>query len=164
LSHSKNLKLGASVGYVDLREVINNTFGSLNYLAGADKVSREVTVSGCDFYSDQWRIGEIFRNLLSNAIKYRRAYEVNSMVRVDVVVNPETCRILVEDNGIGVDESMVPRIFEMFFRASDRSEGSGLGLYIVKNAVDRLEGTIQVESKIGEGTRFSITLPNLVPK
>jgi hypothetical protein len=123
-----------------------------------------VKVSGCDFFSDQWRIGEIFRNLISNAIKYRRVGKENCLVRIEIEVDSSDCRILVEDNGIGVEESLVPRIFEMFFRASDRSEGSGLGLYIVKNAVDRLEGSIQVESKFGEGTRFWITLPNLVSK
>jgi signal transduction histidine kinase len=83
---------------------------------------------------------------------------------VDVRVSDRTCEIVVEDNGIGVERNLVPRIFEMFFRASDRSDGSGLGLYIVKNAVDRLDGTLEVQSDAGIGTRFRIVLPNLIEK
>ncbi len=164
LSHSKNLKMEVSVDRVEIREIIQKIIEDLNYLTGAKEVATSVSVTGCDLYSDQWRIGEIFRNLISNAIKYRKLYSTDAMVRVDVHVTPERCEIVVEDNGIGVEESLVPRIFEMFFRASDRSDGSGLGLYIVKNAVDRLGGSVAVESKAGEGTRFRITLPNLISK
>lgn len=164
LSHSKNLKMDISVDRVEIREIIDKTFNDLNYLTGANDVRKEVFVSGSELYSDQWRIGEIFRNLISNAIKYRRLHVSNALVRVDVRVTPEHCEIMVEDNGIGVEESLAPRIFEMFFRASDRSDGSGLGLYIVKNAVDRLGGTVEVKSKAMEGTRFRILVPNLIPK
>jgi signal transduction histidine kinase len=69
--------------------------------------------------------------------------------------------IIFKDNGIGIDTENLNHIFEMFYRASEQSDGSGLGLYIVKNAVDKLGGTIQVESTLGEGTEFKITLPNL---
>lgn len=163
LSHSKNLKMDVSVDRVELRDIIEKTFNDLNYLVGANEVARTVSVSGGEFYSDQWRIGEIFRNLISNAIKYRSLH-ADATVRVEVNVNSDQCEIIVEDNGIGVEESLAPRIFEMFFRASDRSDGSGLGLYIVKNAIDRLRGTVEVKSKAGTGTRFRIILPNLISK
>ncbi|MBL7847592.1 MAG: PAS domain S-box protein [Cyclobacteriaceae bacterium] len=163
LSHSKNLKMEVTVDRVDLPEIIGKTFSDLSYLAGSDQVRRAVSVEGMEFFSDHWRIGEIFRNLISNAIKYRKLNH-DAAVNVKVQVGNDSCQIVVEDNGIGVDPALVPRIFEMFVRASDRSDGSGLGLYIVKNAVDRLGGTIQVESELQVGTRFRITLPNLIPK
>lgn len=109
-------------------------------------------------------MGEIFRNLISNAIKYRKLNYPDPQVTVTVNIGPERCDIVVEDNGIGVEAPMVSRIFEMFFRATNRSDGSGLGLYIVKNAIDRLKGTISVESDEGVGTRFRISLPNLNSK
>lgn len=164
LSHSKNLKMEVSITRVDLPEIIGRTFSDLSYLSGANEVKRSVAIEGVDFYSDQWRVGEIFRNLISNAIKYRKLQNPEAEVRVHISVEPEKCFITVEDNGIGVESSLVPRIFEMFFRASDRSDGSGIGLYIVKNAVDRLGGTLNVESEAGMGTRFQIVLPNLIPK
>ena len=68
--------------------------------------------------------------------------------------------IEVEDNGEGIQDTYKDRIFEMFYRASEQSEGSGLGLYIVKNAVEKLGGQLTVDSKPGAGTTFQITLPN----
>lgn len=164
LSHSKNLKMEVTVDRVDLPEIIGKTFRDLSYLTGSNEVKRTVRIEGGEFFSDQWRLGEIFRNLISNAIKYRKLHFADAEVNVEVMVNSEACEILVSDNGIGVESSLAPRIFEMFFRASDRSDGSGLGLYIVKNAVDRLGGTINVQSEAGIGTRFHLILPNLIPK
>jgi len=164
LSHSKNLKMEVMVDRVDLNEIIERTFRDLSYLAGAEEMKRTVRIEGGEFFSDQWRLGEIFRNLISNAIKYRKLHFVDAEVSVEIKVDPATCRISVSDNGIGVESALAPRIFEMFFRASDRSDGSGLGLYIVKNAVDRLGGDISVESELGIGTRFVLELPNLIPK
>jgi signal transduction histidine kinase len=66
------------------------------------------------------------------------------------------------DNGIGISEANLERIFEMFFRATEQSDGSGIGLYIVKNAVDKLGGQITVASRAGFGTRFNIVLPNRI--
>jgi signal transduction histidine kinase len=66
------------------------------------------------------------------------------------------------DNGIGIDPKSLTRIFEMFYRASGQSEGSGIGLYIVKNAIDKLGGHMQVESEMNKGTTFRITLPNRI--
>ena len=67
----------------------------------------------------------------------------------------------VSDNGIGIDERHLENIFKMFYRADEGSKGSGLGLYIVKETVDKLGGKIEVKSKSGEGTSFTITLPPL---
>ncbi|MDL5047623.1 HAMP domain-containing sensor histidine kinase [Oscillatoria amoena NRMC-F 0135] len=64
------------------------------------------------------------------------------------------------DNGIGISEDNLGRIFDMFYRATEQSDGSGIGLYIVKNAVEKLDGTINVQSKPGEGTTFIIQLPD----
>jgi signal transduction histidine kinase len=65
----------------------------------------------------------------------------------------------IQDNGIGIHEKCLPMIFDMFFQANDKAEGSGLGLYIVKETLEKIQGTIRVESQYGEGTIFSINLP-----
>ena len=164
LSHSKNLKMEILVDRVDIREIINKTFRDLNYLTGADQVKTNVSITGGDFFSDQWRVAEIFRNLISNAIKYRKVGQNGSELSVTADVHHDQSTIVVEDNGIGIETEHLPRIFEMFFRASNQSDGSGLGLYIVKNAIDKLGGSVTVESKPGNGTRFVIVLPNHVGK
>jgi PAS domain S-box-containing protein len=162
LSHSKNLKMEVNISHVDLKKVIEQTFTELGYLEGAREMERSVRVEGIDFYSDHWRVSEIFRNLASNAIKYRRLDADAAEVIIKISVDHLCADISFSDNGIGIRESSLKRIFEMFYRGTDQAEGSGIGLYIVKNAVEKLGGQISVASKAGEGTRFHILLPNRV--
>jgi PAS domain S-box-containing protein len=164
LSHSKNLKLDVRTDFVDLRKIIKQTFTELNYLKGNDEIRKEVSVEGEDFFSDPWRIAEIFRNLISNAIKYRNLEHPAPRIEIDTYSTKDATEITFKDNGIGIDEKNLDHIFEMFYRASEQSEGSGLGLYIVKNAVDKLGGVVMVDSQLGQGTSFKIVLPNLVQK
>lgn len=162
LSHSKNLKMEVDIERVDLRKIIGQTFTDLGYLNGARKMKRTIKIEGIEFYSDQWRISEIFRNLISNAIKYCKQGSDESEIIIKINVDHLCADISFADNGIGIKPSSLSRIFEMFYRATDQSEGSGIGLYIVKNAVEKLGGQIKVASTPGEGTRFHILLPNRI--
>jgi signal transduction histidine kinase len=162
LSHSKNLKMDVAVAQVDFRKIIDQTFQDLNYLEGAKGISRMVRIEGIEFYSDPWRIAEIVRNLISNAIKYRKLDQGTSEVGIRVNVDHLRAEINFADNGIGIDEDNLARIFEMFYRATEQSDGSGIGLYIVRNAVEKLGGQITVASRPGQGTRFTIILPNRI--
>lgn len=162
LSHSKNLKMDVDIGPVDLQKIIEQTFTDLSYLDGAQKTRRTVRIEGVDFYSDRWRVSEIFRNLISNAIKYRKPEADDSEIVVKINVDHLCADISFADNGIGIKQSSLSRIFEMFYRATDQGEGSGIGLYIVKNAVEKLGGQIRVASALGEGTRFHLLLPNRI--
>jgi signal transduction histidine kinase len=87
---------------------------------------------------------------------------VSSEVNIKITIDHLRAEIVFADNGIGINESNLARIFEMFYRATEQSDGSGIGLYIVKNAVEKLGGQIYVASRIGQGTRFNIILPNRV--
>lgn len=162
LSHSKNLKMEVNISRVDLVKIIGQTFTELSYLDGAQQMKRLVKVEGIDFYSDHWRVSEIFRNLISNAIKYRQINSGVSEVNIKISVDHLCADINFADNGIGIKGSSLKRIFEMFYRATDQAEGSGIGLYIVKNAIEKLGGQIKVASAPGEGTRFHILLPNRI--
>lgn len=162
LSHSKNLKMEVTTCKVDLAQIINRTFNELNYLQGAVEMSRIIKIEGLDFYSDPWRISEILRNLISNAIKYRKLDDTTPEITVKILVDHLRAEISFADNGIGIDETNLAKIFEMFYRATEQSDGSGIGLYIVKNAVDKLGGQITVASQLGFGTRFNIIVPNRI--
>jgi signal transduction histidine kinase len=107
---------------------------------------------------------EIFRNLVSNAIKYRKLDDTIPRIAVSIMVTRKAVEINFGDNGIGIDPPNLSKIFEMFYRASLQSDGSGLGLYIVKNAVDKLGGHVTAQSQLGQGTTFMITLPNQYPE
>lgn len=160
LSHSKNLKMALKVEPVDFEGLITRTFSDLHFLKGAETVEKTIRISGESFYSDPWRIAEVFRNLVSNAIKYRRLDEPATRIMIHVEIGAGECHITFADNGIGIAPERLEKIFDMFYRASDQSDGSGLGLYIVRNAIEKLGGTIVVESEEGNGTSFKIRLPD----
>jgi signal transduction histidine kinase len=77
-----------------------------------------------------------------------------------VQVTPEKAYVSIRDNGIGIGEKQIDRIYDMFYRATDQSTGSGLGLYIVKETLKKLNATIEVHSIKNEGTTFNLEIPN----
>jgi signal transduction histidine kinase len=164
LSHSRNLNSAVIIEKLNLTKIINDCFDELEYLPNSSKVSKRITVSGKDFYSDYIRVTEICRNLVSNAIKYQDVQKPSNYVHVDCRITPKSLKIIFEDNGIGIEEAYISEIFNMFYRATEVSEGSGIGLYIVKQAADKLEGSVTVNSILHQGTKFVITLPNLISK
>jgi len=114
-----------------------------------------------EFCNDEERLSIILKNFISNAIKYRNPQAEKSFVRITININPQQAFIQIEDNGVGIEDSYLDKIFDMFFRGPIRSEGSGLGLYIVKQTLDRLGGTVEVSSRFNKGTTFKIVVPNL---
>jgi PAS domain S-box-containing protein len=160
LSHSKNLKLDVKIEKIDLQLLIENSFRDLDYLKGADTIIKHLDISSEAFFSDKWRIGEIFRNLISNSIKYRDFEKSNAEISIKVQTNPDRSIITFSDNGIGISVADQNKIFDMFYRASVQSDGSGLGLYIVKNAVEKIGGLLKITSQLGKGTTFELKLPN----
>lgn len=164
LSHSKNLKLELKVGIVDFQKIVEKTFSDLSYLDGTGKLQKEIAIQGDNFYGDSWRMEEIFRNLVSNAIKYRKLDDTIPRIAIGIMITRKAVEINFGDNGIGIDPVNLTKIFDMFYRASLQSDGSGLGLYIVKNAIDKLGGRVTAQSQLGQGTTFMITLPNQYPE
>ena len=110
--------------------------------------------------NDQWRVTEVLRNLISNSIKYLNPEIDDPFIKIDIKINRNSAEIYLEDNGIGIAEDLQSNVFEMFYRATEFSEGSGIGLYIVKNAIVKMDGEITLESTEYKGTKFHISLPN----
>ena len=112
------------------------------------------------FYCDAFRLSLIINNLVSNAVKYQRADEENPTVQLFADVNEKEAIIQIIDNGVGIIEDHLTKIFDIFFRSSDFKNGLGIGLYIVKEALNRLKGKIEVQSTFGKGSHFTLTIPN----
>jgi two-component system sensor histidine kinase/response regulator len=114
------------------------------------------------FIGDVFRQEIIFENLISNAIKYQNPSAHSQHINISVDVNEEQARIILSDNGIGIDGKYLDNIFHLFFRTEDslHTEGTGIGLYIVKEAIEKMNGKITVTSKAMAGTSFEIILPN----
>ncbi len=102
-------------------------------------------------------VGIILNNLAENAIQYAKGSHAG--INVNVFERNKEMRIHFEDNGIGIDETFFNRIFDMYFRGTELSQGNGLGLYVVKSCVEKLEGKIRLESKKDDFTRFEISFP-----
>jgi signal transduction histidine kinase len=109
---------------------------------------------------DPQRIGQVVANLVANAVKFTPR---GGSVSVDVIATQEGARIKVVDTGVGIDAAELPFIFDRFYRGSRANEargsGSGLGLAIVRSIVDMHGGSVDVESHVGRGSRFIVTLP-----
>ncbi len=102
----------------------------------------------------------ILSNLMANAVKYHNLDQPNPVIRVKFLRKPEGVSITVEDNGQGIPAESLPKVFDMFYRASLNTEGTGLGLYIVREALNKVKGTIAVKSEFGKGSAFIIFLEN----
>lgn len=113
-----------------------------------------------EFMNDAFRMSVIIDNLISNAVKYQKPQEPNPKIEVSVKVDDRKVTIKIEDNGLGILENHLNNIFKMFFRSNNTVNGLGIGLYIVKEALTRLGGEIAVHSRHGEGTSFSLEIPN----
>ncbi len=110
-------------------------------------------------YSDGRRLKIVLNNLISNAILYHNSYVESPFIRAEVTSEDSLCVVRITDNGKGISPEHQGRIFDMFYRASDDTKGSGLGLYIVKETVEKLGGAIEVSSVVGVGSTFTIQLP-----
>lgn len=161
LDYSRNARTETSVAEVPLEDLFNDTLERLRYLNGFDRIDKEIRVVGdAAVFSDVYRLSIIFQNLISNSIKYQDAEKARSYIRIIADVSDEDIRIQFSDNGMGIRQEYLPKIFSMFFRATERSEGAGLGLYIVKESVTKLGGDITLDSTFNEGTTFNIRIPN----
>lgn len=158
---SKNIRTHAQLEFIDFGLILNNIFEELSFFEHSTNVHKIIRITSVSkFYSDAYRIKTILNNLISNSFKYYRISNVRPIIEIDISINDRFTTILIKDNGIGIPEESIKNIFDMFYRASNQSKGSGLGLYIVKEMVEKLNGTISVKSKVDLFTQFIINLPN----
>lgn len=113
------------------------------------------------FVTDLQRLEVILNNIISNSCKYHNPYHDKPFVKVSFDINPKKVVIVITDNGLGIAEEHQDKIFNMFYRATDKKAGTGLGLYIVKESIDKLNGSIHLYSIPGKGSEFTIQIPNL---
>jgi signal transduction histidine kinase len=164
LAHSKALKMEIRPTSIDFADLLEECREALQYMPGADRLKVHIQIQEeCPFYSDLVQVSEILKNFYSNAIKYQNLTRPDPYVSFTIFGSQDQTEIRIEDNGIGIDPRYQHQIFNMFFRATEKATGSGLGLYIVHQIVEKLGGTLTLESRLNEGTVFIITLPNLLP-
>ncbi|MBW3545698.1 MAG: PAS domain S-box protein, partial [Bacteroidetes bacterium] len=165
INYAKNARVAVVHEEVDLQLLVQEILEGLKFMEGFDSIDKKIEiVQTIPFYSDPFRLKIIFNNLLSNAIKYRASRADQSYILVQMQIDRQRADLRIIDNGKGIAPENLSKIFDMFFRASTSSTGSGIGLYIVKEAVNTLGGNITVASVLGQGTTFTVALPNAAPE
>jgi len=156
-------KLAVQCDQINFAFMLQSVQESLMNMVVASKVKVYVNLDeGMPWYSDSLRIKTIVTNIFSNAIKYQDLQKENPFIKIATRITPEFCEISISDNGIGIDADSQRKIFDLFFRATDQANGTGLGLYIVRDTIQRLNGSIEVQSTVGKGTTFFIRIPNML--
>jgi len=133
--------------------IVNSTVNDVNFT-----ISIKQTES---FRSDKGLLKLIFNNLLSNAFKYQDKGRDNKSVEVTAEVHNNVATINVKDTGVGILGTHIGEIFNLFYRANSQEVGSGFGLYNVKGALLKLNGQIEVNSVMHQGTAFKVSIPSL---
>ncbi len=158
--YSRNNRLEIARDKVKLTDLANEVWDSLKFAPDAENINFQVDISDdIVVESDKNRLKVIISNLVSNAIRYHDRRKDAQFIRLRAQVNGRVFYLKVEDNGQGIAPEYHTKIFDMFYRANEQSKGSGLGLYIVKEALIKLSGSIHLESSLGIGSTFTVKLP-----
>ncbi|MBI4945244.1 MAG: PAS domain-containing sensor histidine kinase [Bacteroidetes bacterium] len=145
---------------IDFKWMIMETLAKLEHASGFARLQITTNVlQTFSFVSSKMIMQSLLQNLIENSVKYQDHKKANSFLNIQVLGNDKEVKIVMEDNGIGIDKSIQDNIFDMYYRGTNRSTGSGLGLYLVRTGVEKLGGIISLESELGKGCTFTITLP-----
>ncbi|HTJ53482.1 MAG TPA: two-component regulator propeller domain-containing protein, partial [Cyclobacteriaceae bacterium] len=162
IDFSSNSRAKKIIEQIDFHSLIDESVKTHQFMIGFNEIKWNVIINASHaFYSDSRRIKIIMSNLISNSIKYRNPNAAEPVVEISISAQKSHCDISVADNGIGIPAEHIDNIFDMFYRAHSTSQGSGLGLYIVRETIQKLHGTILVNSESDKGTTFKISLPTL---
>jgi signal transduction histidine kinase len=163
LDYSYNKRLQLKVEPICLKTLCSEILDSLAFMEGYHNIKILMETDGVsEVYNDRTRLKLILNNLLANAILFqRKAPGHEPYVRISARRENEFVLISVEDNGEGIKPGLQNKIFNMFFRGTITSKGSGLGLYIAREAAEKISSRIFVKSEYGKGSVFTLAVRNL---
>jgi signal transduction histidine kinase len=158
--YSRNTRAAYKVELIQLKKLVKEVLISLQFFPGSEKIKIVVNIPDeTTLYSDPTRVRIVLANLLSNALKYSDPAKENPFIKINATKVDLHLAISVQDNGVGIDRQYVSKIFDMFYQGNEKSDGSGLGLYIVKETLEKIQGEISVQSELGKGSEFKVILP-----
>lgn len=165
IDYSRNSRMDLLHEKIDFTSMINEVIENHQYIEEFDKVKISTHVDDTvSFLSDAKRIRVIINNFISNCFNFHDFNQEKPTIEIHVKTSHVNVLITVKDNGPGISEKHLERIYDMFYRGTEKSKGSGIGLYIVKEIVDKLKGNIHVNTTLEEGTTFTVDLPNSLHK
>ncbi len=159
INFSRNKKTQINKEPVSLSKIIDQAILQHHYMPGGSGIHIDQEINLDVIQSDPLRLEIIINNILSNAIKYSDDTKSEKQIFIKTFRKDHHCIFEFIDNGVGIDKSHLNRIFDLFYVVDHDHKGSGLGLYIVKDTVGKLNGTVRVESTRGLGTKFIVIIP-----
>lgn len=158
--YSRNNRTEVCRVYVNLHEFVAEIWESLRYSHKAETIHFELNCpENFNIETDPHRLRVILTNLISNSIRYHDNRKAYKYIRLTCQKTEKSFVVSIQDNGQGISPEYHSKIFQMFFRANECSSGSGLGLYIVKEAIQKLSGEVQLQSALAQGSTFTVSLP-----
>lgn len=165
VSYHQNKRIEQQIQKVRLNSLISSVLKEFEFQPSYNRVKISINSNNQNScYTDKTRLRFILNCLISNALNYQDNSKEINQIEIDTSVSQKQITIKVADNGVGMDLDTNSRYFDIYYRGHKQSTGSGIGLFIVKEAVNILGGTLHVQSKMDEGSTFEITLPNLLDK
>ena len=158
LDYSRNTRMKIESGKIVLPELVAELLDNCRFSDGFDKIEFQIeNIDKKPIVTDEFRMKIILNNLISNAIKFVTDAQ-NPLIKIESGIHESRYSITVEDNGPGIEEEYQEKIFDMFFRANTDHQGSGLGLYIAREAAKAIHAAILVDSKPSKGSKFVVAL------
>jgi signal transduction histidine kinase len=159
LDFADNANLTYKAELFNIRVMVQEIFDDLKFVYKVP-ISFQIDIQGCEeVHADRKRVKTIIKNLASNAVKYSRKDSDDAFVKFTMLQNHQSIEFEIADNGIGIPEEEQEKIFEMFYRYAPDTNGSGLGLFIVKEVLAKIGGTISLKSARLKGSAFRVNLP-----
>jgi signal transduction histidine kinase len=161
VDYSRNSKMDVQIKKIKINEKVRHLINELQYAEEGESIIFDLQLNTPSvIFSDNFRLEVIIRNLISNSIRYHDKKKNKQYILVRTAVKNNMLILEVIDNGIGIGPEHQEKVFEMFFRANELNKnGSGLGLFMVKEAVELLKGILKIDSVIGEGTKMKVEIP-----
>jgi signal transduction histidine kinase len=159
LTFIKSKHTGVHKAECSLATIVDNVIAQNNYHNGGKEVRFYKELELTQIQSDALKLQVILNNLVSNSIKYSDSRKPERWVKVRSYRADTQAIIEVEDNGMGIRQKDQDRIFDKFYMSGDNKKSSGIGLYLVKDAVTQLNGKIEVRSEPGVSSKFLVSIP-----
>lgn len=160
LDHSRASRKEIKPEIIELRPFFDEVLDNLKYIDKYNKIHFSFNLRETAIEADRFLLKVIVSNLISNAIKYQKTFEGHEPeINISTYKADDKFLISVVDNGEGIAPENQARVFEMFYRGTQQSKGSGLGLFIAREAAQRMKGDLTFQSEYGQGTTFTLVLP-----
>ncbi|WP_340152806.1 HAMP domain-containing sensor histidine kinase [uncultured Marivirga sp.] len=161
LNYSRNIKTEINLKTFRLGEMVEDIITDVKFNQGADSIRLDYDEQiHHTLRTDYYQLKVVLGNLISNAVKYHDAKKPDQFIAIRFEKVDRDVHISVEDNGIGIAAESQHKVFDMFYRATSEAEGSGLGLFIVQQALEKISARITLVSELGKGSIFKVIIEN----